>query len=377
MDADARRALAARVLERSTRGRDRSDRHERPPRAHALHPRIHPSERRHRERRDPRSRDRRRPDRRRFHQRGRRCGDRRGRRTRDRHRRASRRARPTRPCWQLGPSCARRPAAFAEATANATPDDRARVAAAIFAQAAANECWCSGYVTTATGGSTIATTAGADASFDGTECGANVKMTAGDSTGFAERYATDARVLDGDALGARAAQKARASADPVPVDPGEWTVILEPPAFGELVMFLGSHFSAQSVRRRLVVSQRPAGRARDGPRRDDSRRLRAPAAPGRAVRLGRHAEAAPRADRRRRRAGDRHRQRLGAQARPSQHRSRPARAQRARALSARSRRRSRHAVARRADREHQARPARSRGCGTCASSISARRSSPA
>jgi predicted Zn-dependent protease len=136
--------------------------------------------------------------------------------------------------------------AFIEATARATPDDRARVASAVFAQAEANGCWCSGYVTTATGGVTIATTAGADASFDGTECGANVKMTAGDSTGFAERYATDARVLDGDALGARAAQKARASADPVAVEPGEWTVILEPPAFGELAMFLASHFSAQS-----------------------------------------------------------------------------------------------------------------------------------
>ena len=136
--------------------------------------------------------------------------------------------------------------AYVEATASATPDDRARVAAAIFEQATSNECWCSGYVTTATGGVTIATTAGANASFDGTECGANVKMTAGDSTGFAERYATDARVLDGEVLGTRAARKARASADPISVDPGDWTVILEPPAFGELVQFLGDHFSAQS-----------------------------------------------------------------------------------------------------------------------------------
>lgn len=138
------------------------------------------------------------------------------------------------------------PAAYVEATAGATPDDRARVAAAIFEQAAAGGCWCSGYVTTAAGGVTIATTAGADASFDGTECGANVKMTAGDSTGFAERYGTDARVLDGAALGRRAAEKARASAAPVSVDPGEWTVILEPAAFGELVTYLASHFSAQS-----------------------------------------------------------------------------------------------------------------------------------
>jgi len=135
---------------------------------------------------------------------------------------------------------------YVDATANATPDDRARIAAAIFAQATSNGCWCSGYVTTSTGGVTIATTAGAGASFDGTECGANVKMTAGDSTGFAERYGTDARVLDGDALGSRAARKARSSADPVAVEPGEWTVILEPAAFGELVHFLGDHFSAQA-----------------------------------------------------------------------------------------------------------------------------------
>jgi predicted Zn-dependent protease len=138
------------------------------------------------------------------------------------------------------------PAAYVPATANATAEERANVAAAIFAQATSNGCWCSGYVTTSNGGVTIATTAGADASFDSTECGANVKMTAGDSTGFAECYAPDTRVLDGAALGARAALKARTSADPIAVEPGEWTVILEPAAFGELVVFLASHFSAQS-----------------------------------------------------------------------------------------------------------------------------------
>lgn len=138
------------------------------------------------------------------------------------------------------------PNAFVNATAAATPDDRARVAAAIFDQAVAAKCWCSGYVTTQSGGITIATSAGGEAAFDGTACGANVKMTAGDSTGFAERYGTDARELDGTAIGERAAGKARASADPIAVDPGEWTVILEPAAFGELAAFLGSHFSAQS-----------------------------------------------------------------------------------------------------------------------------------
>jgi predicted Zn-dependent protease len=136
--------------------------------------------------------------------------------------------------------------AYVDATASATAEQRANVAGAIFTHAVNNGYWCSGYVTTSTGGYTIATTAGADASFDATGCGANVKMTAGDSTGFAEHYAQNVAELDGDALGARAAQKAHASAAPVSVDPGEWTVILEPPAFGELAGFLASHFSAQS-----------------------------------------------------------------------------------------------------------------------------------
>jgi predicted Zn-dependent protease len=135
--------------------------------------------------------------------------------------------------------------AFVDATAHADADLRAHVAARVFAQANAHGCWSSGYVTTATSGVTIASSNGAHLAFEGTDAAINVKMTAGDSTGFAERYARDASVLDGDAIGERAASKARASADPIGVEPGTWTVILEPAAFGELVQFLASHFSAQ------------------------------------------------------------------------------------------------------------------------------------
>ena len=138
------------------------------------------------------------------------------------------------------------PDAYVAATAGAGAEMRANVAGRVFAQAKEHACWSSGYVTTSSSGVTIATTSGARASFDGTDAGVNVKMTAGDSTGFAERYASDARALDGDAVGRRAAVKAQASAHPVAVEPGDWTVILEPPAFGELLQFLASHFSAQS-----------------------------------------------------------------------------------------------------------------------------------
>jgi predicted Zn-dependent protease len=146
-----------------------------------------------------------------------------------------------------GPASVAAPAgAHVAATARAGARERAGIAARIFSHADAYGYWSSGYVATSAGGVTIATTAGADLSFDGTECGANVKMTAGDSTGFAEYHGTDVRGLDGDALGARAAAKARAAATPVAVDPGAWTVILEPAAFGELAVFLADHFSAQA-----------------------------------------------------------------------------------------------------------------------------------
>lgn len=144
-----------------------------------------------------------------------------------------------------GPSTA--PAgAFVAHTASADPFERAAICDAILTQADEAGYWCAGYASTASGGITIANSSGALASFDGTDAQANVKITAPDSTGFAERLSTDVAAIDGSDVGRRAAEKARGAADPRSVDPGEWTVILEPPAFGELLSYLLSHFSAQS-----------------------------------------------------------------------------------------------------------------------------------
>jgi PmbA protein len=146
-----------------------------------------------------------------------------------------------------GPATATTPAgAFVDATAFASPQRRAEIANAVFEQARENSLWSSGYVTTSSGSITIATTNGARMAFDGTDAGINVKMNGTDATGFAERYTNDVGALDGTVTGARAARKAIASREPVAVDPGEWTVILEPPAVGELLRFLTSHFSAET-----------------------------------------------------------------------------------------------------------------------------------
>lgn len=138
------------------------------------------------------------------------------------------------------------PHAYVGTTAHADAAVRARMCEAIFTAAESAGAWSAGYASTGATGYTIANSSGALASFDGTDSGINVKITAHDSTGFAEQYASDVTQIDAAAVGARAVAKALGSARPQSVDPGEWTVILEPAAFGELLAYLLSHFSAQS-----------------------------------------------------------------------------------------------------------------------------------
>ncbi|HET9096915.1 MAG TPA: TldD/PmbA family protein [Candidatus Baltobacteraceae bacterium] len=136
--------------------------------------------------------------------------------------------------------------AYIEGTANATPQTRAHMCDAIFKTAEEHDYWCAGFATTSTSGVTVVNSSGARASFDGTDSGVNVKMNAADSTGFAEGYDNDVTRLDAHVIGSASARKARESAHPRGVSPGEWTVILEPAAFGELFSYLVDHFSAQA-----------------------------------------------------------------------------------------------------------------------------------
>ena len=139
------------------------------------------------------------------------------------------------------------PGAFDEPTADASPGTRARIAGDIIASAERQGLWAAGYVTTERSGVTVANSAGTRVSYDGTSCGLNVKQNGPDATGFAEAYGTKLALLDGSKAGDVAAEKARRSSDPIDVAPGDWTVILEPAAFGELLAYLIHHFSAQAV----------------------------------------------------------------------------------------------------------------------------------
>ena len=136
--------------------------------------------------------------------------------------------------------------AFDFVTSSLPADARALMAGAAFNVAESAGCWCAGYACTATDGHTIVNSNGAKASFDGTEASMNVKMIASDSSGFAEGRANALAGVDAMTITGIAARKALETSKPRIVDPGAWTVILEPPAFGELLTYVLDHFSAQS-----------------------------------------------------------------------------------------------------------------------------------
>ena len=153
---------------------------------------------------------------------------------------------PERPPMQKGSSSPPPANPYSEATAGATPAQRAHMCDHIFKVAQEHGLWCAGFVRTGTGGFTIVNSAGTRDSFDSTDSSINVKMNGSDSSGFAEQFDRNVEGLNAGEVASRAADKANQSANPVAVEPGPWTVIMEPVAFGEILMYLTTHFSAQS-----------------------------------------------------------------------------------------------------------------------------------
>lgn len=137
--------------------------------------------------------------------------------------------------------------AFDAATAAAPPQARASATHHIFAAAAQAGAWAAGYVSTQREGIAIANSHGLRATFSSTSAAMNVKCIAPEASGYAEGYSRRLGDLDPTTIAERAAAKARDAGTPRACDLGEWTLLLEPAAAGELLHYLLSHFSAQRV----------------------------------------------------------------------------------------------------------------------------------
>jgi predicted Zn-dependent protease len=76
---------------------------------------------------------------------------------------------------------------------------------------------------------------------------ATVRTPDGTGSGWAADGAREWGLIDAAALGRRAGQKAVASRNPVAIEPGRYTVILEPQAVGDLVPLLLGAFNARTA----------------------------------------------------------------------------------------------------------------------------------
>ncbi|MGK5742690.1 TldD/PmbA family protein [Micromonospora sp. URMC 103] len=123
-----------------------------------------------------------------------------------------------------------------EATAHADPDERAERVRAFVAAAEGLET--AGYCRTAHRSSAFANTAGHTAYGRSVEAAMDGIARTGGADGVARLCADRLADLDGAALGARAAGKARAAATPVELPPGRYEVVFEPAAVADLLQNL-------------------------------------------------------------------------------------------------------------------------------------------
>jgi len=141
------------------------------------------------------------------------------------------------------------PAAFAPATAEASPELRADGVRAVIA--AADEAGVTAYGSFSTGTDTTAVANSKGVRASGTRTVAQlltVSMGPDGGSGYAEQAAVDATVIDAAALGREASDKARATANAVAIAAGDYPVVLEEYAVVDLLDMLGYlGFSALAV----------------------------------------------------------------------------------------------------------------------------------
>jgi len=141
-----------------------------------------------------------------------------------------------------------RVAAYAEATATCPPEVRAREVAAICAMSRSHGLEAAGAFSTAVQELMVVNSLGVSAYHCGTVARLVTVVMGDTGSGYASATAMDVTTLDPEALGQVAVDKALRSRDPIEVEPGPYTVILEEEAVADMLFTLGYlGFGALSV----------------------------------------------------------------------------------------------------------------------------------
>jgi predicted Zn-dependent protease len=149
----------------------------------------------------------------------------------------------------LGPQTYGPPRAYFDDTANATPEWRAKSVAPAIAMSKEKGVVSAGFVETSASIQAIGNSKGLFA-FDRSTA-ADYNLTArtsdGSGSGWASRSFNELRLLDPPNLAATAIEKAALSSKPAAIEPGKYTVVLEPAAMADLLAFMIFSANARSA----------------------------------------------------------------------------------------------------------------------------------
>lgn len=146
-----------------------------------------------------------------------------------------------------GPQKYRAVGRFDPATAAATPEDRARAVADVVTLAAKSGQTAAGIFTTGAMQTALANSRGLFATYEQTRAEFSITVMESDSSGWAKANYARVKDIDFRTLAARAAEKAVAARAPREIQPGRYTVVLEPAAVLDTVGFLFYDFAATAV----------------------------------------------------------------------------------------------------------------------------------
>lgn len=167
---------------------------------------------------------------------------------------------------ELGPQEYRDTGGWSDATAAMDPDSRAAAVRRIAEPARAAELVSTGYLEVQVGATAVANSAGLFAYGRSTAAAltTTVRTADGSGSGWAGSASHDVARIDAAALGARAMDKARRSVGAVAIEPGRYTVVLEPTAVGNLVQLIAGAANARSADEGRSFFAKPGGGTKMG-----------------------------------------------------------------------------------------------------------------
>lgn len=162
---------------------------------------------------------------------------------------------------------------WVEATATVAPEFRAQVAEASIAAAKARDCVAAGFFRDGAQWQAMMNTKGLFAYYRNTNMNFTVTMRTNDGTGsgYALRDFNDVAKFDAAAASRIAVEKAAASREARAIEPGKYTVILEPEAAAGLIQFLMFNFDARSADEGRSFLAKAGGGTRVGEKMVDER----------------------------------------------------------------------------------------------------------